>query len=289
MNAVIDSTATTITQPQQGAQLPALRTDEEARFNILLRKAKGYAQSTLVPKAYQGNVANVLIAMQIANRIGADELMVMQNLHIVQGRPSWSSSFLIATVNACGRFTPMRFEVEGRDPKDKAYRVRAYAEDKASGERCIGAWITWDMVRAEGWESKAGSKWKTMPEQMFMYRAAGFWARVYAPEVSMGILTREEAEDVWGANHEAPPAATEHGSLKQLEAELTGTAPQPEPESADGEESPVTAREIRARLQLAQTLDELNDAADLIRYVKDAAERESLGVLYDERTVALSH
>src|SRR6185312_5135630 len=163
--------------------------EAEGAFALAQRKAKAYASSTLVPEAYRGqeNVGNILIAMEIANRIGANELMTMQSLYIVHGRPSWSSSFLIATVNACGRFTPMRFETVGDDPKADSYRVRAYADDKATGERCNGPWITWEMVKAEGWLKKNGSKWQTMPELMFMYRSAGFWTRVYAPEVSMGI------------------------------------------------------------------------------------------------------
>mgnify|MGYP001558275757 FL=1 len=51
------------------------------------------------------------------------------------------------------------------------------------------------MVKAEGWHSKQGAKWASMPGQMFRYRAATFWARVFAPEVSMGIYTADEIED----------------------------------------------------------------------------------------------
>ena len=90
------------------------------------------ASSSLVPQQFRGreNIGNVLIAMQLANRIGADVMAVMQNLHVIQGRPSLSSSFLIATVNACGRFHPLRFEVDGDDPTAKTYRVRAVAIDR---------------------------------------------------------------------------------------------------------------------------------------------------------------
>lgn len=167
-----------------------------AAFQLAQRQASALAASDLVPPQYRGNVANTLLALEVANRIGASPFAVMQNLYMVQGRPSWSSSFLIATVNACGRFEPLRFEIKGDDPASKDYRVRAYARDKASGEVCLGSWITWAMVDAEGWAKKNGSKWHTMPEQMFMYRAAGFWSRVYAPEISLGILTAEEAQDI---------------------------------------------------------------------------------------------
>lgn len=175
-------------------------------FETAQRIGKALCASTLVPETYRNNLPNTLVALEMAHRIGASPLMVMQNLYVVQGRPGWSSSFLIATVNASGRFTPLRFETQGDDPSQDTYRVRAYAKDKASGEVCAGTWITWGMVKAEGWLSKGGSKWKTMPEQMFMYRAAAFWTRAYAPELSLGIRTQDELVDMSDLPDETPPA-----------------------------------------------------------------------------------
>lgn len=214
MNAVVSTPANP----------PAPASAAESQFALAQRQAVAMASSSLVPQQYRGrdNIGNVLIAMQLANRIGADVMAVMQNLHVIQGRPSLSSSFLIATVNACGRFHPLRFEVDGDDPTAKSYRVRAFALDKETKERCDGTWITWKMVDAEGWSKKNGSKWLTMPEQMFKYRAAAFWARLYAPEVSQGIHTVEEVTDMWGGAQVVPNAPTQHGNLKALEAELTG-------------------------------------------------------------------
>jgi hypothetical protein len=173
----------------------------ESGFVLAQRVARSIGSSTLVPKAYQGpeNLPNVLIALELASRIGASPLMVMQNLYVVQGKPSWSSSFLIACVNQSQRFTPLRFQFDGKQGTDD-WGCRAVAKDKETGEVCTGALITIKLAKAEGWHGKSGSKWQTMPEQMLMYRAAGFWARVYAPELSLGMLTREEMDDI------APPA-----------------------------------------------------------------------------------
>lgn len=44
---------------------------------------------------------------------------------------------------------------------------------------CRGATIDWALVKAEGWDAKSDSKWKSIPEQMFIYRAASFWGRQY--------------------------------------------------------------------------------------------------------------
>lgn len=177
-------------------------------WELAQRQAKALSSSQLVPKQYQGPnaVADCMLALDMANRMGANPLLVMQNLYIVQGRPGWSSTFLIATVNHCGRFTALRYEEEGTAGED-GYRVRAWANEKATGERLNGTWITWEMVKSEGWLNKSGSKWKTMPEQMGKYRAAAFWQRTYAPEIGMGLHTVEEVQDIAPAPLATPTEA----------------------------------------------------------------------------------
>lgn len=185
------------------------RTPESEAFNLAQREAQAWAASSIIPATYRGNVSNVLIAMEIAKRIGASALAVMQNLYIVHGNPSFGASFLIATVNGSGRFTPIRYRMEGTPGKDD-WGCRAYAEDKETGEECLGPAITVKMAKGEGWWSKKDkrgdecSKWQTMPELMLYYRAAAFWTRVYCPELSMGMHTAEEMEDI--AAIQAPPA-----------------------------------------------------------------------------------
>ena len=164
-------------------------------FELMQRVSKAFASSDLVPQQYRGNIANCMIALDMANRIGANPLLAMQNLYVVHGTPGWSSKFLIATVNACGRFSSLRYEWRG-EPGQPEYGCRAWAIERETGERLEGIWVTWKMVKAEGWDGKNGSKWKTMPDQMFVYRAAAFWQRAYAPELAMGLQTVEDLEDV---------------------------------------------------------------------------------------------
>lgn len=162
-------------------------------FDHMQRVAKMYASSSLIPKEYQNNVQNTVIALEMANRIGANPLMVMQNLYIVHGKPSWSSTFIISAINSCGKFSPLRFEESGEGDE---YGVRAWAYDKETKDRLDGVKVTKAMVRGEGWADKNGSKWKTMPELMFRYRAATFFGRLYAPEILMGMHSVDEIEDI---------------------------------------------------------------------------------------------
>lgn len=163
-------------------------------FELAQRAARLLASSSLVPKEYQNNLPNCVIALNMAQRMNADPLMVMQNLYLVHGRPSWSAQFLIATFNQCGRYNSIKFEWQGSKGA-REWGCRAYATERATGERIESAWITWGMVEAEGWSKRAGSKWLTMPDQMFMYRAASWLVRAYAPELSMGLHTAEENLD----------------------------------------------------------------------------------------------
>lgn len=190
-------------------------------FESAQRMARALSESTLVPEQYRGpkSIPNVLIAINMASRIGADPLMVMQNLHVIHGRPGFSASFLIACVNRAEGWGRIRYETRGDDPSDDGYACRVVVRDQETGEDCAGEWVSWAMVRAEGWDKKAGSKWRTLPGQMFRYRAAAFWQRAYAPELSLGMHSAEEVADIHAAEHyrpQAPPA------LASLEAALLG-------------------------------------------------------------------
>lgn len=171
---------------------------EVKKFEMQQRMATMFTSSTIVPETYRNNVGNCVIAIDMAQRMNMNPIMVMQNLYIVHGNPAWSARFMVACVNQCGRFTPLEYEVVGKNPADKTFKCRALAYDRndVKKERPLyGTWITWAMVDGEGWSKKSGSKWLTMPEQMFRYRAASYWAKVYAPEISMGFPTRDEMAD----------------------------------------------------------------------------------------------
>lgn len=178
----------------------------QQRFDVVARQAEAWARSTIIPAAYQGKPSNCLVAIEMSHRTGVPVLAVMQNLHVIQGKPSWSAQFLIAAANASGRFSPLRYRFHGEEGKD-TWGCRVVATDLRNGEELVGSPVTMAMAAAEGWSTKAGSKWKTMPEQMLRYRAAAFWARAYAPELAVGLQTVEEVEDIAGAGQALRPQA----------------------------------------------------------------------------------
>ena len=191
-------------------------------FEDAQRIAKALASSTLIPPQFQGQqgFANCLVALEIAGRMGISPFLAMQHLHVIHGRPSWSSSFIIAMVNGCGRFSPLRFELSGEGDSLACYAV---AKDLASGQELKGPTITMAMAKKEGWATKSGSKWQTMPELMIRYRAAAFWGRLYASDMLLGMQSQEEVLDVEPVTVTAAPAT----SVADLNAAIAQPAPEP--------------------------------------------------------------
>lgn len=159
-------------------------------FEVASRMANALSKSTIVPKEYQNNASNVLIAIEVASRLKTSPLMIMQNLFVINGRPSWSSNFLSAMVNGSGKFkTNILYEMVNESKPDM--KCRAYVKDN-NNDILYGPWITMDMAKKEGWVDKSGSKWKTMPEVMIRYRAASFFSRLHCSDLTMGFYTKEE-------------------------------------------------------------------------------------------------
>lgn len=162
-------------------------------FIMAMQMAKALSSSTIVPQTFQKNDANCLIAIEQAQRLQVSPLMVMQNLHVIQGRPSWSSKFLIAAINNSGKFDmELQFD-ETKDKNGKPFSCTAWTTK--NGRRVEGMTVDMDMAQAEGWLDKNGSKWKTMPQLMLRYRAASFFSSLNCPELTMGLYTREEMQD----------------------------------------------------------------------------------------------
>ena len=216
-------------------------------FNTCWTMAKVLAGSTIVPQTFQNNVGNCLIAIELAGRINTSPIMIMQNLCIVKGNPTFSATFLVACINTSKKFsTPLHYEFQGEEGKD-SWGCRAYAIDK-SGEVLKGSLITIGIAKKEGWYEKAGSKWKTIPEQMLRYRAASFFQRAYCPEISLGLETREEIEDAVIVDAPTPQGGEEaiqqeidnnaNTETLDINAEEPQAAAEPTPKKEETEKKP---------------------------------------------------
>jgi hypothetical protein len=177
------------------------------------------AKSAIIPDTFRGNTASCLIALDMASRMKRNPLEVMQALFIVHGKPSFSSSFLIALINSCGYYEPLRFQFSGEGETRACF---AWTVDKRTGEKVEGPEISIEMARIEGWLNRSGSKWKTMPEVMLRYRAAAFFSRLYCPDLVGGFHTTEEAQETQETQESAAltELTSERASLQDLQSEM---------------------------------------------------------------------
>ena len=253
------------------------------QFEAIQRMAMMYAMSNFIPQSYKYDkngqpfdpkvvLANCTIALEMATRMQANPLMVMQNLYIVYGQPAFNSKFLIACINASKRFSPLRYEFKGEEGTDEyACRAIAYeANDIKHKEPLEGDWISMRMAKAEGWVGRKGSKWSTMPTQMLRYRAAAFWQRAYCPEISMGLLTAEEAQDAFAQTYEEvkQPSSTNAIPTDELgRPSLTSVAAQAAQDvfvEADNAQEQKEEQQEQAQVEQAQQGQEQQGQAQVV-------------------------
>ncbi|MGP5441850.1 recombinase RecT [Pseudomonas helleri] len=281
-------------------------------FDQLQRVAKALCASTLVPAQYRAftevktygkvtghnpnpaGLPNCVVALNMAMRMGADPLMVMQNLYVIEGRPSWSSQFIIAAINSCGRFSPLRFEIsepdkeetvefkavvwkndkkteEKRSTKVQHRTCRAWVIEKETGERLDGPTVSMQMAIDEGWLTKNGSKWQTMPEIMLRYRAASLFGRLYAPELLMGLQTQEEAQDFIDATPDgAGNYAVDVNDLRNKEPEAPAIIDD-DAETVDTETGEIVTDSAENASETAESAtDQAEDASETAETIQAA-------------------
>ena len=174
------------------ANVPGNVWTDKAAFDQLARSAQMLAKTSLVPNAYQGKPEDCFLALEIAGRMGVSPMMVMQNMYVVKGKPSWAGQACTTLINSCGKFKDVKHVYTGTKGTDnrgcyvEAVRV-------SNGETVTGTEVTMQMAKNEGWTSN--TKWRNMPELMLAYRASAFFARVHCPEALMGVQTDVEIYD----------------------------------------------------------------------------------------------
>lgn len=177
-------------------------------FNHLWRVATAYSRSAMVPAVFRGKPDDCFVAVQLALRLEVDPFMLMQSMYVVHGKPGMEAKLAIALCNARGPFSDrIQWSFTGAG-MDRA--CKAFAHDRATGNVCECT-VTMKIAKAEGWIDKDGSKWKTMPDQMLMYRSAAWLIRTSCPEVLMGMATNDELADTFPAW-----VTPDSGKLEQL-------------------------------------------------------------------------
>lgn len=172
------SNIATIPQKQSFSLTPQ-SLDEALRFADMLSK------SSMVPKDYQGNPANCVIAMQWGMEIGLQPLQAMQNIAVINGRPAIWGDAMLALVRGSGLLEYIK-----EDPTADGCTCTV----KRRGEEEVIREFTVEDAKKAGLYGKQGP-WQTAPKRMMQMRARAFALRDVFTDVLRGIHIAEIAQD----------------------------------------------------------------------------------------------
>lgn len=197
-------------------------------FSLTQRQARAYAGSTLIPEGMR-TFENCCAALMMADEMGENRLAVLQNIFIIKGRAGFLTAFMVARANRMGVFKgKLRWRTTQKDAENIV--VQCYAKLSAEEEE-ISIEIDYKTAIESGWttyhdrdtkQTKTQPRWATptMIEQMLRWRTASWLIRLYAPEVMMGLPTKEELEDT------AEPTTIDMPAPPKL-SEFTAQVPKP--------------------------------------------------------------
>ena len=155
------------------------------------RVANALAKSDLVPDAYKGKPANIMVAAAKGQTLGIDLITAMEAIHIIKGKPSLSAQLMIALAGRAGVFSgPIRFVTTGQNQN---LAIKAAAKLATSGED-VETTVTLEQAQKMGW-TNGKPNWESQPDLMLSYRAASKLIRLYAPGAVLGMVTTDEAMD----------------------------------------------------------------------------------------------
>jgi hypothetical protein len=202
--------------------------EDPDQFKHAQRVAGMLVTSSMVPEHFRGpaNLGNAVIAVDMAFRLKLNPLMVMQNLFVIHGKPGMAAQLVIAIVNGSKQFSPLQYRMSG---EGETRSCLALAKHTESGEVLAGPPVDIALAKREGWMSKNGSKWQTMPDLMLRYRAASWWSRLYAPELTMGLQTIEELQDTTVEETYSRPIFSKPVSTPQEPAKPATVTPESAP------------------------------------------------------------
>ncbi len=154
--------------------------------------SKMLASSSMVPPNFKGKPQDVLVAVQWGYEIGLKPLQALQNLAVINGKPSIYGDAAIALVKSDKRCLGISETIEGEGDNRKAVcRIkRSYGSEV---EETVREFSVSDAKTAKLW-GKAGT-WTQYPARMLAMRARGFALRDAFPDVLRGVITKEEAKD----------------------------------------------------------------------------------------------
>jgi len=224
--------------------------DEALRFADMLSK------SSIVPKDYQGNPGNVIVAIQWGAELGLPPLQAMQNIAVINGRPSIWGDAVLAIIRASGLLVSIT-----EDLRDDG----ATCTVQRRGEDPVARSFTVEDAKKAGLWGKQGP-WQQYPRRMLQMRARGYALRDVFPDVLRGVYVAEEAQDL--------PPERDMGPVDQVETQKPATRADAVRKVISDRRSDAVAAgpalaDVLQAISSAATFDALQSTAKLAEHLDD--------------------
>lgn len=241
-----------------------------------IRMAEIMSKANIVPKDYQGNPANILVAIQWGAEIGLPPLQAMQNIAVINGRPSVWGDAVIALVRGSGLLESIQ-----EDISDSA----ATCTVKRRGEGATARTFTMDDAKKAGLAGKQGP-WSQYPKRMLQMRARAWALRDVFPDVLRGVFVAEEAQDMPEerpmGHAEVIPSQPTTSRTEAVKARLAARAAPVQAEDT----GPDLATTLKI-IEDAYTVEEMEQAAAIAKQLQSASDKAAARQAFASRKAAL--
>ena len=160
-------------------------------YNELEKIAKQYASSNLVPKTYSGKPLDCLVAIQAGMSLGLVPWQSLQNIAVINGKPTVFGDALIALVRRHPDCKGIKETIDGEGDA----RTATCTVKRLQGGEIEEITKTFSWKDAKNANLTTRGPWKSYPDRMLQMRARGFALRDAFSDAMAGVITREEAED----------------------------------------------------------------------------------------------
>lgn len=153
-----------------------------------MQMAEMLSKSQMIPKNYQNKPQDTLVAMMMGSELGLHPIQALQNIAVINGKPSIYGDAMLALVQNHSAFGGIQ------ESFDEAAQVATCIVWRKNGEKHTVTFSQADAKQAGLW-AKAGP-WSQYPKRMMTFRARGFALRDQFADALAGLISREEAEDM---------------------------------------------------------------------------------------------
>jgi hypothetical protein len=185
--------------------------------------SKLISQSNMVPTAYKGKPADVLVAVQWGAELGLAPLQALQNIACINGKPSVYGDAALALVRGSMVCDDVEEYIEGEGEQ----MVATCIAKRRNCKPVVAKFSVFDAKAAGLW--KKSGPWTQYPRRMLQMRARGFALRDAFPDVLKGLITAEEAQDYPRTERDITPVNPLEKFAQKIAEELPSPAREEEP------------------------------------------------------------